>query len=125
MSNSTHFPKIDPDHIPNKIVFTYKGKDYLLVWTNAPFYDREMPCCGNCPLCDHCDGEEVDIDVHKGEIPDDEDKTLTDEQKVYIFCCNVCEMLNDYHDEVGFTSLIDLEKFPEALKPPFYNGKLE
>ncbi len=108
----THFPELNIDNLPDQICFTFKDKLYELTWTNMPMHDRDIPCCGNCPLGNECIDADEDADPSTYK---------TDGEKLWRFCRDTNELLDDFHNDNGFTSVIDLEAHPEANYPPFHN----
>lgn len=111
MSETTHFPKLDINNLPDQICFTFKGKLYELYWTNMPMFGK-IPCCSNCPLRDECIDADEDADPSTYK---------TDGEKLSRFCSDANELLDDFYNEIGFISIIDLEAHPEANNPPFHN----
>lgn len=107
MSETTHFPELDIDDLPDQICFTFKGKLYELNWTNMP-----SACCGNCPLRDECIDADEDADPSTYK---------TDGEKLWRFCRDANELLDDFHNDNGFISITDLEAHPEANYPPYHN----
>ena len=107
MSKITHFPELDIDNLPDQICFTFKDKLYELTWTNM-----HSACCGDCPLRNEC--TEADEDA-------DPSTYKTDGEKLWRFCRDTNELLDDFYNDNGFPSIIDLGAHPEANYPPFHN----
>lgn len=111
----THFPELSADDIPEQICFTYKGKLYEVAWTNMPLHDKDIPCCGSCPLFKECTDTDEDAQPSDGE---------PDGVKLWRFCRKTNDLLDDFHNDVGFNMVIDLGAHPEASGHPYHNPKM-
>lgn len=104
--NETHFPELSVDNIPEQITFSVDGKLYELSWSN----DRNVTDCSKCPLNRKCDAGVEDYS-----------RLHNKPNGLFSFCCHAQEVLDDFYNDSGRVSIIDLEKHPEASYPPFHN----